>query len=142
MRLKSQGRCGRRGGDEDFYRNNPYIGFCRFSGGSVSPLNNRRILNGREGEAKKMNDTDIKTKLRELHSEARELERKATTQVAGLKAMITSNYNGQPYGRSKPSMKGKIVTVTDCYLDHYDEPYVFVKGLRVALSINEIRFMS
>jgi hypothetical protein len=44
------------------------------------------------------------------HRNAREL-------LAGRNAKIISDYNGQPYGSSRKSMKGQVLAIEDVYFD-------------------------
>lgn len=55
---------------------------------------------------------------------------------AGKRAVITSSYNGQLYGRSRPSMIGKTVVIEGVIVS--DSILVFIEGESVALRPDEL----
>lgn len=59
----------------------------------------------------------------------------------GKQFRVLSNYNGQPYGRSKKSMKGEIFTVESIGFDN-EGAYIFPKDHRLAISISEVEFLA
>lgn len=58
----------------------------------------------------------------------------------GRKFRILSNYNGQPYGRSKRSMRGQILTVSFVSFDD-EKAYIFPEGYRLSLELREVEFI-
>lgn len=58
-----------------------------------------------------MTDADIKRELLKINAEMDTLQLKLDTLVAGRKIRVLSNYNGQPYGRSRKSLHGQVLTV-------------------------------
>lgn len=59
---------------------------------------------------------------------------------AGKQAIITSDYNGQDYGRSKKSMKGKQVVIKYvCFID--SNISVFIEGQLQSLRTDELRIL-
>jgi hypothetical protein len=65
---------------------------------------------------------------------------KVNAAYKGKKFKVISNYNGQPYGRSKKSMKGEILTVELIGFDN-EKAYIFPEGQRLSIGINEVEFM-
>ncbi len=69
-----------------------------------------------------MTDKEIKKELKVIgeniqsHNETiARLEKSASDLVKDKNYKIVGNYNGQPYGKSRPSLKGKIFTVINGY---------------------------
>lgn len=63
------------------------------------------------------------------------------TKYAGREIMITSDYNGQPSGRSKKSLKGTKTKIRYFYFDGHGDLYVFIEGRELSLSIDEFEFV-
>lgn len=64
-------------------------------------------------------------------------------ELAGRRIRITSDYNGQVIGSSRPSMTGRIMTINRVGIGHYLDRYsvyVFVDGQRVSLWAHEFEF--
>jgi len=57
--------------------------------------------------------------VRLLFTEATTAYDQAKAIVKGRKVRIISDYNAQPYGSSKPSLRGEIVTIIDLHFDPY-----------------------
>jgi len=58
----------------------------------------------------------------------------------GKQFRIVSNYNAQPYGRSRKSKKGQILTVDSIGFDDA-RVHIFPKEERLALGLNEVEFI-
>ena len=65
---------------------------------------------------------------------------KVNKNYVGKRFRVLSNYNGQPYGRSKKSMKGDILVVESIGFND-EKAYIFPKGHRLSLGINEVEFI-
>lgn len=61
-------------------------------------------------------DAQVKQELSLLAWQYRQLCDKATLVAVGRKVRIVSDFNGQPYGRSKKSLRGKILTINSVHL--------------------------
>lgn len=61
--------------------------------------------------------TDLNTDLRALLATAVRLEADINRALAGKSVEITSNFNDQPHGRSKPSLKGKRFIVKFAHME-------------------------
>jgi hypothetical protein len=67
-------------------------------------------------------------------------EKKLNTLLRGRTARILSDYNGQPYGRSRKPMTGKDIEVAHVCLDRSGVT-VLPKGERLYLHITDLRFV-
>lgn len=83
---------------------------------------------------------EIMNKLKSIQAKIESLEQEANELVAGRKARIISDYNGQPYGHSKFSMKGKIIKINNIVFDGYFTCFSG-EGLRVGISFSDIEFI-
>jgi hypothetical protein len=61
----------------------------------------------------------------------------------GKRFRILVDYNGQPYGSSKPNLKGKIFKVTDVHSINIDQFgfFIFPDGYRDGLEIHKVEFL-
>ena len=75
-------------------------------------------------------------KFSEAQVELERIEAALNKRYAGKRAVITSSYNGQPYGRSRPSMIGKTVVIEDVIVS--DSILVFIEGEREGLRPYEL----
>lgn len=75
-------------------------------------------------------------KFSEAQVELARIEAALNKRYAGKRAVITSSYNGQPYGRSRPSMLGKTVVIEDVIVS--DSILVVIEGESVALRPDEL----
>lgn len=57
--------------------------------------------------------------------------------LRGKTATITSDYNGQPHGSSRPSMKGKEMRIGSVHIDN-DEVHVRPSGQRCYLPLSDV----
>lgn len=62
---------------------------------------------------------DISEYARKMHIEAKAPMDCMNAAVRGRKIRILSDYNGQPYGNSKPSQKGAICSVMHTVFDYH-----------------------
>ena len=76
--------------------------------------------------------------INKLQEDIKEIKDKISKILIGRKVRVISDYNGQPHGKSKPKLTGKIFTIT-----HYvDDSYVWVKGQHVGLRFNEFELLT
>jgi hypothetical protein len=61
--------------------------------------------------------------------------------LVGRSAKIMSDYNGQPYGSSKPSMKGQIKSITDVHLDAHSGVSVLLVGCQLYIPLDQIKLV-
>jgi hypothetical protein len=61
----------------------------------------------------------IAEKLIDANQTIKNIQEEARCLVAGRKVRIVSNFNGQPCGRSRKSLKGTVQTVKSLQLDGY-----------------------
>ena len=76
---------------------------------------------------------------KEAVSEVQRIERELAQAYVGRTATIVSNYNGQDYGSSRPSKRGKTVEICRVHIDA-SGVYFFVRGERLSLREEELRF--
>jgi len=89
-----------------------------------------------------MTDKDIKRELKRLKLDADILKLKADTLVIGRPVRILSDYNGQPYGKSRKSLKGTVMTVERVgTIDPHWGVSLFLRGERVAIREDEVEFL-
>lgn len=64
--------------------------------------------------------------------------------LKGRKVRILSNYNGQPWGGSKPSLKGKVLKVERVYYDGWPSCPVtlLLEGQRLYIRFNQVEFLT
>lgn len=79
---------------------------------------------------------NITSKLAELKDSQLSLLEYSRNILVGRSIKILSDYNGQTYGKSKPSLKGKIkviahVSITDCRLYVAIEGFLYSCGLEI-----------
>lgn len=68
----------------------------------------------------------------------------ANDQVAGKKVTILTNFNGQPHGRSKKSLKGSIQVVKRATFDQ-DQIWLWLEDdgqCWCAISVHDVEFLS
>lgn len=61
----------------------------------------------------------------DLNSQATALAERASAAFKGRSVRITSNFNGQPHGRSRKPLTGKVVTIDIVYLNEWGKPSFF-----------------
>ena|SRR5271157_1663306 len=85
---------------------------------------------------------NLKDKLAELIQDQQNLQLKASALVIGRPVRILSDYNGQPYGRSRKSMKGREMTVERVgSIDPHWGISLFLRGERVAIWEKEVEWL-
>jgi hypothetical protein len=85
---------------------------------------------------------DLKEELAKLVKAQNDLRMRATSLVIGRPVRILSDYNGQPYGRSRPSMKGREMTVERVgSIDPHWGISLFLRGERVAIWESEVEWL-
>ena len=85
---------------------------------------------------------DLKEELAKLVREQDDLRMRASALVTGRPVRILSNYNGQPYGRSRKSMKGREMTVERVgSIDPHWGISLFLRGERVAIWEKEVEWL-
>jgi hypothetical protein len=87
-----------------------------------------------------MNDKQIKSELKRLKLDAEILQLKADALVIGRPVRILSDYNGQPYGRSKRSLKGETRTAERLHIDSHGI-YLFLRDERVSIPADEVEWL-
>ena len=85
---------------------------------------------------------DLKEELAKLVKAQDDLRMRATSLVIGRPVRIISDYNGQPYGRSRKSMKGREMTVERVgSIDPHWGISLFLRGERVAIWESEVEWL-
>lgn len=85
---------------------------------------------------------DLKEELAKLVRDQADLRLRADALVVGRPVKIVSDYNGQPYGRSRKSMRGKVMTVERIgSIDPQWGISLFLRGERVSVWENEIEWL-
>jgi hypothetical protein len=85
---------------------------------------------------------DLKEELAKLVKAQDDLRMRATSLVIGRPVRILSDYNGQPYGRSRKSMKGREMTVERVgSIDPHWGISLFLRGERVAIWESEVEWL-
>lgn len=69
------------------------------------------------------------------------LELALNTEVSGRPVKILSDWNGQPYGRSRRSFKGREMTVERAHVDPHWGVYLFLRGERVSIRAEEVEWL-
>ena len=87
-----------------------------------------------------MNDKDIKHVLRRIKLDAEILQLRADTLVVGRPVRILSDYNGQPYGRSRRSLRGETRTAERVHVDSRGI-WLFLREERVSISVDEVEWL-
>lgn len=60
----------------------------------------------------------------------------------GRRVKIVSNYNGQPHGRSKKSLKGTTQVVRHIILSFSGSVYLGIEGYTYTLALNEVIWLN
>lgn len=88
-----------------------------------------------------MNDWEVKFELKKLKLNAEILQLSADALVMGRSVRILSDYNGQPYGTSKPSLRGETRIVERVHIDTHLGFSLFLQGERVSIPTNEVEWL-
>ena len=87
-----------------------------------------------------MNDKDIKHVLRRIKLDAEILQLRADTLVVGRPVRILSDYNGQPYGRSRRSLRGETRTAERVYISSHGIS-LFLREERVSIPVDQVEWL-
>lgn len=68
------------------------------------------------GSDRPMTDMEIKLQLSIYADRCKQAHKQASAVAVGRKAIIVSNFNGQPHGRSRKPLTGKVVTISSVSL--------------------------
>lgn len=79
--------------------------------------------------------------LRILGNSIRETQKGIHEAAVGRRVRILSNYNGQPIGRSRPSLKGKVFHVTHAFWSDNNGVCLFIEDYGVSIPLNEVEFV-
>ena len=85
-------------------------------------------------------DKEIKLELRKLKLSAEIIKLQGDSLVVGRPVRILSDYNGQPYGRSRRSLKGETKTAERVVVDSQGI-YLFLRDERVSIPIDEVEWL-
>jgi len=88
-----------------------------------------------------MTDREIKSRVLAQFNKALGAHRNIRELLVGRSAKIISDYNGQPYGRSAPSMRGRIKSIVAVHFDLNQGVSVQLTGSRLYISIDEIEIV-
>lgn len=86
-------------------------------------------------------DKQMKQRMLAAKQKAFEMELELNTLVSGRPVKILSDWNGQPYGRSRRSMKGREMTVERAHVDAHWGVYLFLRGERVSIRAEEVEWL-
>ncbi|KKK88912.1 hypothetical protein LCGC14_2738380 [marine sediment metagenome] len=87
-----------------------------------------------------MNDKDTKVYLNALQNQVLDVHNTAQAMMIGKQVKILSDFNGQPYGRSKKSLKGKTFFVISVEIDRF-QIWLFLKDMRCGIDSKEVEFI-
>lgn len=85
-------------------------------------------------------DKEIKLELRKLKLNAEIIKLQGDSLVVGRPVRILSDYNGQPYGRSRRSLKGETKTAERVVVDSQGI-YLFLRDERVSIPVDEVEWL-
>lgn len=71
-------------------------------------------------ENPKLTNSEIQRECKVYSEKIKSIRDKVSNMLVGRQARILSNFNGQACGQSKPSLKGKLITVKAISIDSYD----------------------
>ena len=86
-------------------------------------------------------DQEIKHQLRRLKLDAEIMQLKADSLVIGRPVRILSDYNGQPYGRSKRSLRGETRTAERVHIDPHHGISLFLREERLSIPADEVEWL-
>ena len=84
---------------------------------------------------------DLKKELANLVQKSKDLELELNALVIGRPVRIKSDYNGQPYGRSRRSMRGQVKTVERAQIDPHWGMSLFLRDERVSIWEKEVEWL-
>jgi hypothetical protein len=85
-------------------------------------------------------DKEIKLELRKLKLNAEIIKLQGDSLVVGRPVRILSDYNGQPYGRSRRSLRGETKTAERVVIDSQGI-YLFLRDERVSIPVDEVEWL-
>lgn len=88
-----------------------------------------------------MNDQETKRELLRILTEAKALQLRLDTLVAGRKVKVISDFNGQPYGRSRRSLRGQTLTVERAHIDTHWGLSFATEEERLFIRENEVEWL-
>jgi len=88
-----------------------------------------------------MNDGHTRAEVEKRLEAIRVLKAEIDWLLKDQQVTIVSNYNGQPYGRSRKPLTGQTARIKSTYLSEWMGPRVtvFIEGERVGLNMDAIR---
>ncbi len=89
---------------------------------------------------KAMTDKEIKKEIVRLGKERKRISCEIDRLVKGRTVRVTCGYNGQEFGRSRPSQEGKVTTVTGGSSDG-DFTWLSLLGERVSIHLKGVEFV-
>lgn len=87
-----------------------------------------------------MNDP-TKTFIESIHQESIELQRRLIDLVKNRFVEVKSDWNGQPFGNSRPSLKGKRFKVESADLDVHNGILLWLEGQRLSIRESEVSWV-
>ena len=67
------------------------------------------------------------------------MNREISQLLVGKQVIIQSDYNGQPYGSSRKSRKGDMVTIREAYIEGSCRSVtIFINDERIGLGLDEV----
>lgn len=82
----------------------------------------------------------MKEQLSEIHNESCGLHDRLNDLVRGKWIVVTSDWNGQPFGRSKASKKGHAYKVRGAELDVHWGIFLWLEGQNLSIRANEVEW--
>lgn len=84
----------------------------------------------------------MKAKLLEYSAQIKLIQIEAENLVIGKEVTITSNYNGQAYGHSKPSLKGTKFIIKSIYINSGCEVWLWDGNFEhVYIELSQVEFV-
>lgn len=76
-----------------------------------------------------------------IHEESKALHARLERLVKGRKIRVAGDWNGQPWGRSKPSKRGKEYVVRGAGLDVQWGVFLWLEGERLSIRADEVEWL-
>jgi hypothetical protein len=92
-------------------------------------------------ESPKFNNAEIQRECKAYSDKIRSIHDRVSKMLVGRKARIISNFNGQPYGTSHKSLKGKIMTIKMVSVDETDCQVYDGQVSNCYLRMDEVEFL-
>lgn len=71
-----------------------------------------------------------------------EIRDRMNSMVEGKDALIIADFHDQPYGKSKPNLKGEVRKITRLFFGFSFEIFVFLDGCRCAIPLKKISILN